>query len=83
VAGLEVLDEGSRDAAGAANHHRDAQYGRDSRSAGDAQGQHHESGRVKMPFKAVVNSGAKERAEQTITEVKINPEVAEAAYQKP
>ncbi|MGO9093901.1 MAG: M16 family metallopeptidase [Bryobacteraceae bacterium] len=42
----------------------------------DAQG-------VKMPFKAVVNSGGKKRAEQTITEVKINPGVAEAAYQKP
>ncbi len=38
---------------------------------------------VKMPFKALVNSGGKKRAEQTITEVKINPGVAEAAYQKP
>jgi hypothetical protein len=38
---------------------------------------------VKMPFKAVVNSGGKKRAEQTITEVKINPGVAEAAYKKP
>jgi predicted Zn-dependent peptidase len=38
---------------------------------------------VKIPFKILVNSGGKKRFEQTVTEVKINPGLAEAAYQKP
>ena len=38
---------------------------------------------VKIPFKAVVNQGGKKRAEQTTTEMKINPGVAEEAYKKP
>jgi hypothetical protein len=31
----------------------------------------------------VVNQGGKKRAEQTTTEMKINPGVAEEAYKKP
>jgi predicted Zn-dependent peptidase len=38
---------------------------------------------MKIPFKAVVNQGGKKRAEQTTTEMKINPNVADAAYKKP
>jgi predicted Zn-dependent peptidase len=38
---------------------------------------------VKMPFKMLVNSGGKKRFEQTVTDVKINPGLPEAAYQKP
>jgi predicted Zn-dependent peptidase len=38
---------------------------------------------LKIPFKEVVNQGGKKRAEQTTTEMKINPGVAEEAYKKP
>jgi hypothetical protein len=38
---------------------------------------------LKIPFKAVVNQGGKKRAEQTTTEMKINPGLAEEAYKKP
>jgi zinc protease len=38
---------------------------------------------VKMPFKTVIFQAGKKRAEQTITDVKINPGVADAAYKKP
>jgi zinc protease len=38
---------------------------------------------LKIPFKEVVNQGGKKRAEQTTTEMKINPGLAEEAYKKP
>ena len=38
---------------------------------------------MKVPFKVVFNQGGKKRAEQTTTEMKINPGVAEEAYKKP
>ena len=38
---------------------------------------------MKVPFKVVFNQGGKKRAEQTTTELKINPGVAEEAYTKP
>jgi predicted Zn-dependent peptidase len=38
---------------------------------------------MKVPFKVVFNQGGKKRAEQTTTELKINPGVAEEAYKKP
>ena len=38
---------------------------------------------MKIPFKAVVNQGGKKRAEQTTTEMKINPNLPDAAYRKP
>ena len=42
-----------------------------------------EAGGLKLPFKILLNRSGKKFGEQTITEIKINPGVAESAYKKP
>jgi hypothetical protein len=38
---------------------------------------------MKVPFKTLVSQSGKKRAEQTVTDMKINPGLAESAYKKP
>ncbi len=38
---------------------------------------------LKLPFKALIFQGGQKRAEQTVTELKINPGVPDSAYRKP